>query len=134
MDDTVLKHRIQLSDHFTLPRLLLFSLPSIGMQLVDNTYQVADGYFISNYIGDTAFGAENLIFPVLLIVMSVGLMFGSGASALLAREMGEGRREDANRLMTMLTLVLAALGVAWALIGAYVLAQAVKAKKHRKIT
>ena len=111
MDDTVLKHRIQLSDHFTLPRLLLFSLPSIGMQLVDNTYQVADGYFISNYIGDTAFGAENLIFPVLLIVMSVGLMFGSGASALLAREMGEGRREDANRLMTMLTLVLAALGV-----------------------
>lgn len=111
MDDTVLKHRIQLSDHFTLPRLLLFSLPSIGMQLVDNTYQVADGYFISNYIGDTAFGAENLIFPVLLIVMSVGLMFGSGASALLAREMGEGRRENASRLMTMLTLVLAALGV-----------------------
>ena len=106
-----MKNRIQLSDHFTVPRLLLFALPSIGMQLVDNTYQVADGYFISNYIGDTAFGAENLIFPVLLIVMSVGLMFGSGASALLAREMGEGRREDASRLMTMLIAALSVLGV-----------------------
>ena len=36
--------KIQLSDHFTASKILLFSLPSIGMQLVDNTYQVADGY------------------------------------------------------------------------------------------
>ena len=41
--------KIQLSDHFTASKLLLFSLPSIGMQLVDNSYQVADGFFISNY-------------------------------------------------------------------------------------
>ena len=38
--------RIQLSDHFGLSTILLFSLPSIGMQIVDKTYQVADGYFI----------------------------------------------------------------------------------------
>lgn len=41
------------------------------MQIVDNTYQIADGYFISNYISDEAFEAENLIFPVLLIVMGL---------------------------------------------------------------
>ena len=63
--------RIQLSDHFKLSTILLFSLPSIGMQIVDNTYQVADGYFISNYISEAAFEAENLIFPPLLIVMYV---------------------------------------------------------------
>lgn len=51
--------RIQLSDHFKMSTLLLFSLPSIGMQIVDNTYQIADGYFISNYIGERAFEAEN---------------------------------------------------------------------------
>jgi len=61
--------RIQLSDHFTYAAILLFSLPSIGMQIVDNTYQVADGFFISNYISEAAFEAENLIFPPLLIVM-----------------------------------------------------------------
>ena len=58
--------RIQLSDHFKCSTLLLFALPSIGMQLVDNTYQIADGYFISNFIGEKAFEAENLIFPPLL--------------------------------------------------------------------
>ena len=103
--------RIQLSDHFRCTTLLLFALPSIGMQLVDNTYQIADGYFISNFIGEKAFEAENLIFPPLLIVMSVGLMFGTGASALIAKELGEDRKERANRLLSMVIAVLAAAGV-----------------------
>ena len=103
--------RIQLSDHFKLSTILLFSLPSIGMQIVDNTYQVADGYFISNYIGEAAFEAENLIFPPLLIVMYVGLMFGTGASALISRALGEAHREKANAILSMTMLALAAIGL-----------------------
>ena len=103
--------RIQLSDHFKLSTILLFSLPCIGMQIVDNTYQVADGYFISNYIGEAAFEAENLIFPPLLIVMYVGLMFGTGASALISRELGEAHREKANAILSMTMLALAAIGL-----------------------
>ncbi len=103
--------KIQLSDHFTWRTLLLFALPSIGMQLVDNTYQIADGYFISNYIGEAAFEAENLIFPPLQIIMAVGLMFGTGASALISRELGEGRQERANRLLSMILLTLTLISV-----------------------
>lgn len=106
-----MKH-IQLSEHFTIWKILMFALPSIGMQLVDNTYQVADGYFISNYISEAAFEAENLIFPPLLIVMSIGLMFGTGASALISRELGEGRKDRANHLLSMVIAVLAAVGAA----------------------
>ena len=81
--------KIQLSDHFTASKILLFSLPSIGMQLVDNTYQVADGYFISNYIGPSAFAAENLIFPPLAVIAGVGMMFGSGGAAMISHALGE---------------------------------------------
>lgn len=105
------KQRIQISDHFTFTKLLRFALPSIGMQLVDNTYQIADGYFISNFIGKDAFEAENLIFPPLLIVMYVGLMFGTGASALISKELGEGRQERAARVLSLAVSVLAAAGV-----------------------
>lgn len=105
------KQRIQLSDHFTMSRILMFALPSIGMQLVDNTYQIADGYFISNFISEAAFEAENLIFPPLLIVMSVGLMFGTGASALIAKELGEGRKEKARQLLSMMITVLTAVSL-----------------------
>ena len=105
-----MKH-IQLSDHFKCSTILLFSLPSIGMQIVDNSYQIADGFFISNYIGEAAFEAENLIFPPLLIVMYVGLMFGTGASALISRELGEGRDDRARRILSLVTLSLAFFGV-----------------------
>lgn len=103
--------KIQISDHFTASRILLFALPSIGMQLVDNTYQVADGYFISNYIGSSAFAAENLIFPPLAVVMGIGLMFGSGAAALISQSLGEGNREKANRQLSLTVTILAALGI-----------------------
>ena len=103
--------KIQISDHFKCSTLLLFALPSIGMQLVDNTYQVADGYFISNYIGKDAFAAENLIFPPLAVVAGVGLMFGSGAAALISHTLGEGDREKANRQLSLTIGTLAAAGI-----------------------
>ena len=81
------------------------------MQLVDTTYQIADGFFISNYISDKAFEAENLIFPPILIVMSVGIMFGTGGSALISKELGEGRKERACSSLSMLVSVIAAFGV-----------------------
>ena len=115
--------RIQLSDHFKISTILLFSLPSIGMQIVDSTYQIADGYFISNYIGESAFAGENLIYPPLLIIMSLGLMFGSGASALLSKEMGEGHGERANRLMTMLIGILTGIGIVLAAVMFFLMPQ-----------
>lgn len=81
------------------------------MQLVDNTYQVADGFFISNYIGPFAFAAENLIFPVLVVVAGIGMMFGSGAAALISHSLGEGDDEKANRQLTLTVVMLSALGI-----------------------
>ncbi len=103
--------KIELSDHFSMSRILLFSLPSIGMQLVDNTYQLADGYFISNYLGATALAAENLIFPPLAIIAGLGLMFGSGASALISHTMGENDQEKANQQLTLTVVVMSAVAV-----------------------
>ncbi len=103
--------KIQLSDHFTKSKIVMFALPSIGMQIVDNTYQIADGYFISNFISEAAFEAENLIFPPLLIFMSVGLMFGTGASALISKELGEGRKQRAKELLSMIIAILVVLSL-----------------------
>ena len=97
--------------HTTWQALLLFALPSIGMQLVDNTYQAADGYFISNYIGSTAFAAENIIFPPIVILTSTGLMFGNGTSALASYYLGQKDSHRANQLFTSMTVILFILGI-----------------------
>lgn len=45
--------KIQLSDHFTTPRLLRFVFPSIIMMIFTSIYGVVDGLFVSNYVGKT---------------------------------------------------------------------------------
>ena len=72
------KTPIQLSDHFTCRKLICFTLPSITMIIFTAIYGVVDGFFVSNYAGKTPFAAVNLIIPVLLILGSVGFMFGTG--------------------------------------------------------
>ncbi len=81
------------------------------MQLVDNTYQVADGYFISNYLGPSPMAAENLIFPPLALVAGIGLMFGSGAGAMISQTLGKGDRDKANRQLSLTVGVLAILSI-----------------------
>ena len=111
---------IQLSDHFTYPRLLRFVAPSIVMMIFTPIYGVVDGFFVSNYVGKTPFAALNFIMPFIMVLGGTGFMLGTGGSALVAKEMGCGHTERANRIFTMMIafvvvtgLILTALGVAF---------------------
>lgn len=108
---------IKLSDHFTYGRLLRFTLPSIVMMIFTSIYGVVDGFFVSNFVGKTPFAAVNFIMPFLMILGTLGFMFGTGGSALVARTMGEGNREKANRIFSLLVYVSLGLGVVIAVLG-----------------
>lgn len=84
---------IDISSRFNYERLFRFVLPSVVMMIFISTYTMVDGYFVSNYVGKTAFTAVNLIFPAIMVFACVGFMFGSGGSALVAKTMGEGQTE-----------------------------------------
>lgn len=112
-----MKQRIQLSDHFTYGRLIRFTLPSIGMMVCTSIYSVVDGFFVSNFAGKTPFAAINLIMPFLMILSTVGLMFGTGGSAVVAKTFGEGDKEKGNRLFSLFVYVTAVLGVVFAVLG-----------------
>ena len=87
-----MEQRIQLSDHFTYKRLIRFVLPSIVMMVFTSVYGVVDGLFVSNYAGKTPFAAVNLIMPVIMIMGTVGLMIGTGGSAIVSKTLGEGKK------------------------------------------
>ena len=86
--------KIQLSDYFTFRRLLRFTLPSIAMMIFSSVYIIIDGFFVSNYVGATAFAAVNLIMPVLMILSSMGFMIGTGGSALVSMTLGQGQEQE----------------------------------------
>lgn len=93
--------KIQLSDSFDYKRLLRFSLPSIIMMIFTSIYGVVDGFFVSNFVGKTPFAAVNLIIPFLMILATLGFMFGAGGSALIAKTLGEGNSKKANEYFSL---------------------------------
>ena len=116
-EEHFMKNRIQLSDHFTYGRLIRFTLPSIGMMIFTSIYGVVDGFFVSNYAGKTPFAAINLIYPLLAIFSTVGFIFGTGGSALVAKTFGEGDRERGNRYFSLFVYVCLVLGAVFAVVG-----------------
>lgn len=103
--------KIQLSEHFNYTKLLKFTFPSIMMLIFTSIYGVVDGFFVSNMVGKTPFAAVNFIMPVLMILGAFGFVFGAGGSALIAKTLGEGKKEKANRLFSMLVYSSFLLGV-----------------------
>ena len=109
---------IRLSDHFTYKRLLRFTLSPIVMMVFTSIYSVVDGLFISNCVGKTPFAAINLVMPFIMLANGMGFMVGAGGTALVSKNLGEGKADTARRYFTMmvmfdfmLSIAVAALGV-----------------------
>lgn len=103
--------RIQLSDHFNYKRLLRFTIPSIVMMICSSVYSIVDGLFVSNFVGKTPFAALNLMYPVIMGLSTIGFMFGTGGSAIVAFTLGEGKRGLANKYFSMLVYIVVGVGV-----------------------
>ena len=72
------------------------------MMVFTNVYTVVDGLFVSNFAGKEAVAAINRIFPLIIIMGSLGFMLGAGGSALISKTLGEGDRERANAYFSLL--------------------------------
>ena len=106
-----MRQKIHLSDHFGYGRLIRFTMPSILMMIFTSIYGVVDGFFVSNFVGKTPFAAVNLIMPFLMVVGAMGFMFGTGGSALIAKTMGEGKQEKAQKIFSLLICATIVCGI-----------------------
>lgn len=109
--------RIQLSDYFNFKKLMYFVLPSILMMVFTSVYSVVDGFFVSNYAGKTPFAALNLIYPLLMMLATIGFMIGTGGNAIISKTLGEGRKEKANAYFSMLVYASIAGGIIITVLG-----------------
>ncbi len=82
-----------------LPLIISMGLPAMFSMMVQALYNIVDSYYVSTYSTD-ALSAVSLAMPVqnLIIAFSVGTAIG--ASSLVSRKLGEGRRDVASSVAT----------------------------------
>ena len=94
----------------TFGSLIRFALPTVFMLVFSSLYTIIDGIFISNFVGEDGLSGLNIVFPVINIIMGIATMFATGGSAIVAKKMGEGKKDEANQNFTFLFIVLMAVG------------------------
>lgn len=106
-----------LSEHMTFGKLLRFVLPMIFMLIFMSIYYMVDGFFVSNYVGKTPFAGLNVIFPALMMFSSLGFMFSSGGSALVSKELGQKKEDEARASFTTIILACLACSIVLSILG-----------------
>ena len=101
----------EISHEFTLLQLLQFSFPAIIMLLVSSLYTAVDGVFISRYVDSDGLSAINIMLPLDTIFYGIAIMFGTGASAIVGRKLGQGHTKEAKENFTLVTLAAIVIGV-----------------------
>ena len=103
------------------PLVLRIAIPSMLAQFVSVLYSVVDRMYIGNIaqVGSLALAGAGVCGPIVTMLSSVAFWVGVGGSPLISIRMGEGRQEEARRILAncflLLTgLALALMGVAYA--------------------
>lgn len=103
-----------------IPRLLaVMSAPAMLSMFVQALYNVVDSLFVAR-VGEDALTALTLAFPMQMLVMAFAIGLGVGTNSLIARRLGEGRREEASQAAQLGLLVALVISVVFAASGVFI--------------
>ena len=97
--------------------LFKFSLPAIVGMVVNSLYNVVDRIFIGNYVGPYGIAGITIGFPIMIILMSMGLLFGVGGATLFSIRLGEGKVEEAEEILGNAFILLVIAGILFMILG-----------------
>ena len=106
-----------LAQEFDFRLLLQFAFPTIVMMVFMGLYTIVDTVFVSRFVNTDALSAMNIVCPVINLTVGLGTMLATGGSAIIAREMGEGREIRASQDFTWIICAGVGLGLLISLVG-----------------
>ncbi|MGL6248801.1 MAG: MATE family efflux transporter [Culicoidibacterales bacterium] len=96
----------QLNISITKKNLFLYALPTLIGLVFTSAYSIVDGMFVSQFINTTALSAVNIIFPLIMLPVVIGMMMASGGSAVVARKIGSNQLVEAREIFSFLAFIL----------------------------
>ncbi|SUB83952.1 MATE family efflux transporter [Pragia fontium] len=83
-----------------------YAIPALIAMLVSGTYQIIAGIFVGRYIGSDGLAAINLAWPLVGVMLAVGLMIGIGIGSHVSLSRGAGERDKASAYIGQLPLLV----------------------------
>ncbi len=103
-----------------ISRLLIqFSIPATVGMLVNTIYNIVDRIYIGNSpdMGSNGIGGITLVFPIMIILMSMGMLFGIGGATLFSIRLGEQKKDEAENVLGNAFVMLMIVGAVFMILG-----------------
>jgi putative MATE family efflux protein len=99
--------------------LLQFSVPAIVGVVVNTLYNIVDRIYIGNSadMGSSGIGGITLVFPIMIILMAMGMLFGMGGATLFSIRLGQQRKDEAENVLGNAFVMLVIVGVVFMILG-----------------
>lgn len=91
-----------------IKNLFKYLSPAVGCLCVTYLYNIVDGIFVGQGVGDIALGAVNIAVPFVTFVVALAAMFPMGGATIVAIRKGRGDEDGANNaFMTSFVMTVA---------------------------
>ncbi len=92
-------HSRDLSEKNISSLLWSYFLPAFVGVMANALYNIVGRIFIGQFVGTEALSGLTVVFPVMIIIMGFGMLFGIGSAILISIELGRGNREKAEFIL-----------------------------------
>lgn len=98
--------------------ILLFTLPLMAGNLLQQLYNTVDGIIVGNFVGETALAAVGTCAPLTMLFTAIALGMSNGAAVVISQFYGAGRMEEMKKTVASSLILLTAMGVVLSILGA----------------
>ncbi len=96
--------------------ILLFALPIMAGNLLQQLYNVADSIIVGNFVGQTALSAVGTCAPMTILFIAFAIGMSNGSAVIVAQYFGAQRREELRKAVSTALFLLVGLGLAISII------------------
>lgn len=91
--------------------ILLFTLPLMAGNLLQQLYNTVDGIIVGNFVGEAALSAVGTCAPLTLLFISIAMGMSTGASIVVSQFYGAGALSEMRRGVSTALLMLMGMGI-----------------------
>lgn len=114
-----MEHTNTLGEEKVSKLLYKFSIPAIIGMMVNALYNIVDRIYIGNSpdLGANGIGGITISFPITIVLLAIGILFGQGGATLFSMNLGAKKYEDAQKVLGNSFVMLIFVGFLYMLLG-----------------
>lgn len=123
-----MEHTNPLGEEKVSKLLYKFSIPAIVGMMVNALYNIVDRIYIGNSpdLGANGIGGIAISFPLTIILLSIGILFGQGGATLFSMNLGAKKHEGAQEALGNAFIMLILVGFSYMLLSQLFLVRLLK--------